>query len=63
MSIKQKLCKVQIFQLQSMSNTLRHIDQMFVFKNYGILCLALIFNLNNLRTTILYGSVCRVAGC
>ena len=57
MSIKQKLCKVQIFQLQSMSNTLRHIDQMFAFKNYGILCLALIFNLNNLRTTILYAGL------
>ena len=50
MSIGQKLCKVKIFQLQSMSNAIRCIDQRFAFKNSGISCLALIFNLNNART-------------
>ena len=38
----------------SMSNAIRCIDQRFAFKNSGISCLALIFNLNNPRTTILY---------
>ena len=37
--------------MKSMS---RCIDQRFVFKNSGISCLALIFNLNNLRMTILH---------
>ena len=37
-----------------MSNAIRCIDQRFVLKNSRILCLALIFNLNNLRTTVLY---------
>ena len=57
MSIEQKLCEVKIFPLQSMSNAIRSIDQRFVFKNSRISCLsrlALIFNLNNRRTTILY---------
>ena len=54
MSIEQKLCEVKIFQLQSMSNAIRCIDQRFVFKNSGISCPALIFNLNNLSTTVLY---------
>ena len=54
MSIEQKLCEVKIFQLQSMSNAIRCIDQRFAFKNSRISCLALIFNLNNLRTTVLY---------
>ena len=45
---------VQIFQLQSMSNAIRCINQSFVFKNFGISCLALISNLSNLRTTILH---------
>ena len=56
MSIEQKLYKVKIFQLQSMSNAIRCIDQRFVFKNSGISCLALIFNSNNPRTTILYAT-------
>ena len=47
MGIEQKLCKVKIFQLQSMLNAIRCIDQRFVFKNSRILCLALIFNLKN----------------
>ena len=54
MSIEQKLCEVKIFQLQSMSNAIRCIDQRFAFKNSGISCLALIFNLSNLRTTVLH---------
>ena len=54
MSIERKLCEVKIFQLQSMSNAIRCIDQRFAFKNYRISCLALIFNLNNLSTTVLY---------
>ena len=37
-----------------MSNAIRCIDQRFAFKNSGILCLALIFNMSNLRTTILH---------
>ena len=54
MSIEQKLCKVKIFQLQSMSNAIRCIDQRFAFKNSRISCLALIFNLKNPSTTVLY---------
>ena len=54
MSIEQKLCKLKIYQLQSMLNAIRCIDQRFVFKNSGISCLALIFNLKNLSTTVLY---------
>ena len=46
MSIEQKVCEVNIFQLQSMSNAIRCIDQRFAFKNSRISCLALIFNLN-----------------
>ena len=45
-----------------MLNVIRPINQIFVFKNSGILCLALIFNLNNQRMTILYAGP-RVAGC
>ena len=37
-----------------MSNAIRCIDQRFVFKNSGISCPALIFNLNNPRTTVQY---------
>ena len=33
MSIEQKLCEVKIFQLQSMSNAIRCINQRFAFKN------------------------------
>ena len=33
------------FQLQSMSNAMRCIDQRFAYKSSGISCLALIFNL------------------
>ena len=54
MSIEQKLCKVKIFQLQSMSNAIRCIDQRFAFKNSRISCLALKFNLKNPSTTVLY---------
>ena len=39
MSIEQNLCKVKIFQLQSMLNAIRLIDQRFAFKNSGIACL------------------------
>ena len=61
MSNEQKLCEVKIFQLQSMSNAIRCIDQRFALKNSRISCLALIFNLNNRRTTILYTKI-SVAG-
>ena len=54
MSIEQKLCEVKIFQLQSMSNAIRCIDQRFAFKNSRISCLALIFNLKNPSTTVMY---------
>ena len=54
MSIEQKLCKVKIFQLQSMSNAIRYIDQRFAFKNSRISCLTLIFKLKNPSTTVLY---------
>ena len=37
-------------------------DQGFAYKKSGISCLALIFNLNNPRTTILYAKK-SVAGC
>ena len=50
---EQKLCKVKIFQLQSMSNVIKCIDQRFAFENSGIACLALIFNLSYPRSTIL----------
>ena len=46
MSHARNLCEVKIFQLQSMSNTIRCIDQRFAFKNSGTACLALIFNLS-----------------
>ena len=42
MSNKQKLCKVKIFELQTMS-----IDERFAVKNSVISCLALILNLSN----------------
>ena len=57
MSIEQKLCKVKIFQLQSMSNAIRCIDQRFAFKNSRISCLALIFKLKNPSTTVLYAKL------
>ena len=63
MSIEQKLCKVKIFQLQSMSNAIRCIDQRFAFKNSGISCLALIFNFNNPRTTVLKAKKSVAATC
>ena len=44
----------EIFQFQSMSNAISCIDQRFAFMNSRISCLALIFNLKNLRTTVLY---------
>ena len=57
LSIEQKWCEhceVKLFQLHSMLNAIRCIDQRFAFKNSGSSCLALIFNLNNSRTTNLY---------
>ena len=56
MSIEQKFCKVKIFELQSMLNVIRCINQRFGFKNSRISCLAtlaLIFILNNPRSTVL----------
>ena len=44
----------KIFQLQSMSNAIRCINQRFAFKNSRISCLALIFKLKNTSTTVLY---------
>ena len=38
----------EIFQLQSMLNVIKCIDQRFAFKNSGISCLALILHLKNL---------------
>ena len=68
MSIEQKLCEVKIFQLQSMSNAIRCIGQRF--KDSGITCLALIFNLKNPSMTVLYakksvagGKIRRVMYC
>ena len=37
-----------------MLNAIRCIDQRFEFKNTGIACLALMFNLSYLRLTILH---------
>ena len=54
MSTEQKMCEVKIFQLQSMTNTIKCIDQRFAFKISRISCLALTYNLNNPRTTVLY---------
>ena len=51
MSIEQKMCEVK---LKPISNAIRCSDQRFAFKNSRIACLALIFNLSNLRTTILH---------
>ena len=62
MIIEQKFCEVKIFQLQSMSNLIRCIVQRFAFKNSRISCLALIFNLNNPRTTVLLAKK-SVTGC
>ena len=55
MSIEHKLCEVKRYQAT------RCINQRFVFKNSGISCLALIFNLKNLSTTVLCAKklVCR----
>ena len=37
MSVEQKLCEVKIFQLQSMSNAIKCIDQRFAFKLWYII--------------------------
>ena len=37
-----------------MSNAIRCIDKRFAFKNSGIACLALIYNLSYQRSTILH---------
>ena len=63
-----KIVWSEIFQLQrvqSMSNAIRCIDQRFAFKNSGISCLALIFNLSIPRTIILPIPMCKkaVPGC
>ena len=50
MSIEQKLFEVKTFQLQSMSNAIKCIDQRFAFKNSRISFLAL----KNLSATVLY---------
>ena len=52
--LRDELCEVKIFQLQSMSNAIKFIDQRFECHNSRISCLALIFNLKNPRTTVLY---------
>ena len=39
---------------QSMSNAIIFVDERFVVKNYGISCLALIFNSSNPTMTILH---------
>ena len=61
MSNEQKMCEVKMFQLKYMLNATRCINQRFAFKNSGIVCLALIFNLSYLRTTILQPKA--VPGC
>ena len=57
MSIEQKMCDVKIFQLQSMSNVIRCIDQRFAVNKSGISYLALLFNISNPRTTILHEKI------
>ena len=59
MSIEQKLCeeKLDLFQLQSMSNQITCIDKSFAVKNSGISWMPLIFNLSNPRTTILHAKI------
>ena len=54
MCIKEKLCEVEIFQLQSMPYVIRCIDTRFAGNN---LCLALIHNLSNPRTTIFQAKI------
>ena len=54
MSIEQNLCEVKIFQLQSMLNAIRCVDQRFAFKNSRISCLAWIFKWKNPSATVLY---------
>ena len=49
---KQTLCKMKIFQLQSVSNVKTCINKRFAVKNSGICCLALIFNLRIQRMTL-----------
>ena len=54
MSIEQKLCKVKIFQLLSMSKAITWIDKRFAVKNVSLSCPALIFNSRNPTMTILH---------
>ena len=61
MSIERILCKVKIFQLQSLLDVIRCIDQRFAFKNSVNSCLALIFNKKNQSTTVLNAKI-SVAG-
>ena len=44
-----------------MLNAIRFINQRFAFKNSGISCLALIFNLKNPSTTVLQPPACKKA--
>ena len=52
MSIQQKICKEKMCQVLFMSKEINCIDKWFVIKNSA--CLALIFNLSNLRMTTLH---------
>ena len=49
-----KIVRSENISTPSMSNAIRRIDQRFAFKNSRITCLALIFNLKNPSTTVLY---------
>ena len=44
MSNEQKWCKVKKFQLQSMLNAIKCINQRFALKNSGFSCLSLIYD-------------------
>ena len=60
MRIENKLCKVKIFQLQSMFNEITCIDKRFAVKNSGISCPAL----SNPSTSILHEkNQLKVANC
>ena len=37
----------KIFQLQSMCYSMKSVEKVFPVKNFGVSCLALIFNLSN----------------
>ena len=54
MSIEEQLCKVENTSTPIYVYSTRCINQRFELKNYGISCLALMFNMSNPRTTILH---------